>query len=188
MMRRTQVCAKSPSFLKSSICNHNKKNLTFGFSLSCFFHLSARQRLKFYCCQNLPCAASRGWSSPRRAQHLSSNKSFCPLFSSLTCLLGESRAQSSSAGRVSGGVGQESAFIEIVIVSPCSRVPLPIHLSSFPVSGRFQPHKVIALRQPRLGFIVPAGQRVQHTSQLLFLRNKWSLHALIYGLPSQTLP
>lgn len=80
MMRRTQVRAKSPSSLTSSICNHNKKKLTFGFSLSCFFHLSARQRLKFYCCQNLPCAASRGWSSPRRAQHLSSNKSFWPLF------------------------------------------------------------------------------------------------------------
>lgn len=118
-------------------------------------------------------------------------KASVPIFflqPSLTCLLGESRAQSSSAGRVSGGAGQESAFIEIVIVSPSSRVPLPIHLSSSPVSGRFQPHKVIALRQPRLGFIVPAGQRVRHTSQLLFLRNKWSLHALIYGLPSQTLP
>lgn len=58
----------------------------------------------------------------------------------------------------------------------------------FPISGRFQPHKVIALRQPQLGFIVPAGQWVRHTSQLLFLRNKWPFHALIYGLPSQTLP
>lgn len=58
----------------------------------------------------------------------------------------------------------------------------------FPISGRFQLHKVIALRQPQLGFIVPAGQWVRHTSQLLFLRNKWPFRALIYGLPSQTLP
>lgn len=58
----------------------------------------------------------------------------------------------------------------------------------FPISGRFHPHKVVALRQPQLGFIVPAGQQVRHTSQLLFLRNKWPSHALIYGFPSQTLP
>lgn len=75
----------------------------------------------------------------------------------------------------------------------CNCFSLLMRLSShpslfFPISGRFQLHKVIALRQPQLGFIVPAGQWVRHTSQLLFLRNKWPFRALIYGLPSQTLP
>lgn len=75
----------------------------------------------------------------------------------------------------------------------CNCFSLLMRLSShpslfFPISGRFQLHKVIALRQPQLGFIVPAGQWVRHTSQLLFLRNKWPFHALIYGLLSQTLP
>lgn len=75
----------------------------------------------------------------------------------------------------------------------CNCFSLLTRLSShpslfFPISGRFQLHKVIALRQPQLGFIVPAGHWVRHTSQLLFLRNKWPFRALIYGLPSQTLP
>lgn len=138
VMQRTQVWASSPWILTSSIRNHRERILKESHILGCSVWRADRwkrqwQRLKFHCFQKLPCAAIRGWSSPHRAQHLSSNKSLCPLlsFPSLTCLL-ESRAQSSSAGRVSGGVGQESAFIEIVIVSPGSRVPLPIHLSSSP--------------------------------------------------------
>lgn len=53
----------------------------------------------------------------------------------LTLLLSESRQQSFLSG-VSGSAGQESAFIQIVIVSPWSCISLPIHLSFFPCFGQ----------------------------------------------------
>lgn len=81
-----------------------------------------------------------------------------------------------------------SLYIDCNCFSLLMRLSSPSISLLSPVLGRFQQHKVVALRQPQLGFIVPAGQRVRHTSQLLFLRNKWTSHALIYGLLSQTLP